>query len=169
MLILPICNNYSTSSTSGGLWHQRLFFLAWEIHFSCFVYGKMMQVQGELTTQNSCYKPSVPAVSEWDSILFIPYFFWWVLLVQLDFPARWGSKGNSGITWGKWIKNALSGSRSWFECAWFNENLEFLNQLWLHFSTEFQPGIGHTTGLVGPLLSPSSECFLGLIFPVLLY
>lgn len=72
MLLLPICNNYSTS---GGLWHQCLFFLAWEIHFSCFFFnGKMLQVQRELITQNDCEEISVPAVSECISILFFPLF-----------------------------------------------------------------------------------------------
>lgn len=31
-------------------------------------------------------------------------------------------------------KDAFNYSMSWFECTWFNDNdLEFLNQLWLHF------------------------------------
>lgn len=102
---------------------------------------------------------------ERDSILFIPHFFGGcscsIWIFRLGGDPKWALEQPEGSG----IKNASSDSMSWFECAWFNDNhLECFNQPWLHFSTEFHLGIDHTTGLVWPLLSHGSVCFLGLIF-----
>lgn len=166
MLILPICNNYSTSSTSGGLWHQRLFFLAWEIHFSCFFFnGKIMQVQRELITQNCCKKPS-PCSAGVVLNLVYSTFFLWVLRVHLDFPVRWGSKANSERAWCKWDEKKLSIAPCLDSSA-----LDLMIMIWdflinsdCIFSTEFHLWIDRDSGWVRPLLSHGSVWFLGLIF-----